>query len=188
MFVNIGGDLSVRDSSIIGVFDLDKLPDSTWTFIDSKTVQLSEGYVPPIHDFSMTRVSDGEDITDSLRDREQLRRLLTLDRSTGILNRMGLEHVMSRKVHEAIHEGGHLSLVMIRVENFRIIHETKGWLSGRRTGAPPIQPNCNGSTISSQPNSVAATAMPSPSGKTSVQDALTAGQMLSSRTSIPMTL
>lgn len=73
-----------------------------------------------------------EDITDSLRTREQLRRLLTLDRSTGILNRMGLEHVMSRKVYEAIHEGGHLSLVMIRVENFRIIHETKGWLSGRR--------------------------------------------------------
>ncbi len=41
-------------------------PDSTWTFIDAKTVQLTEGYMPPIHDFSMTRVSDGEDITDSL--------------------------------------------------------------------------------------------------------------------------
>ena len=47
-------------------FTTDNYPDSTWTFIDSKTVQLSEGYVPPIHDFSMTRVSDGEDITDSL--------------------------------------------------------------------------------------------------------------------------
>ena len=47
-------------------FTTDNYPDSTWTFIDSKTVQLSEGFVPPIHDFSMTRVSDGEDITDSL--------------------------------------------------------------------------------------------------------------------------
>ena len=47
-------------------FTTDNYPDSTWTFIDSKTVQLSEGYVPPIHDFSMTRMSDGEDITDSL--------------------------------------------------------------------------------------------------------------------------
>jgi len=47
-------------------FTTDNYPDSTWTFIDSKTVQLSEGYVPPIHDFSMTRVSDGVDITDSL--------------------------------------------------------------------------------------------------------------------------
>ena len=47
-------------------FTTDNYPDSTWTFIDSKTVQLSEGYVPPIHDFSITRVSDGEDITDSL--------------------------------------------------------------------------------------------------------------------------
>ena len=47
-------------------FTTDNYPDSTWTFIDSKTVQLSKGYVPPIHDFSMTRVSDGTDITDSL--------------------------------------------------------------------------------------------------------------------------
>ena len=32
-------------------FSLENYPDSTWTFIDSKTVQTSEGYVPPIHDF-----------------------------------------------------------------------------------------------------------------------------------------
>ncbi len=47
-------------------FTTDNYPDSTWTFIDAKTVQLTEGYVPPIHDFSMTRVNDGVDITDSL--------------------------------------------------------------------------------------------------------------------------
>ncbi len=47
-------------------FTTDNYPDSTWTFIDSKTIQLSKGYVPPIHDFSLARVSDGEDITDSL--------------------------------------------------------------------------------------------------------------------------
>lgn len=28
-------------------FTTDNYPDSTWTFIDSKTVQLSKGYVPP---------------------------------------------------------------------------------------------------------------------------------------------
>lgn len=43
-------------------FSLDNYPDSTWTFIDSKTVQTKEGYVPPIHDFSMQN-ADGEDIT-----------------------------------------------------------------------------------------------------------------------------
>lgn len=48
------------------VFTADNYPDSTWTFVDSKTVQLTEGYVPPIHDFSLLRLSDGEDITDSL--------------------------------------------------------------------------------------------------------------------------
>ena len=45
-------------------FTLDNYPDSTWTFVDSKTVTVKEGYVPPIHDFSIT-TADGEDITDS---------------------------------------------------------------------------------------------------------------------------
>lgn len=47
-------------------FTLDDYPDSTWTFIDSKTVQTAEGYVPPIHDFSIQTVDGGEDITDSV--------------------------------------------------------------------------------------------------------------------------
>ena len=47
-------------------FTLNDYPDSTWTFIDSKTVQTSEGYVPPIHDFNLERTDTGEDITDSL--------------------------------------------------------------------------------------------------------------------------
>ena len=49
-------------------FSLDNYPDSTWTFIDSKTVEKEKGYVPPIHDFSIQRVSDGEDITQQILD------------------------------------------------------------------------------------------------------------------------
>ena len=44
-------------------FTIDNYPDSTWTFIDSKTVQTEEGYVPPIHDFSIEDMKTGEDIT-----------------------------------------------------------------------------------------------------------------------------
>ena len=51
-------------------FTLDDYPDSTWTFIDSKTVQTSEGYVPPIHDFSIQTADSGEDITDSVISRK----------------------------------------------------------------------------------------------------------------------
>jgi len=47
-------------------FTLDNYPDSTWEFVDSKTVQTEEGYVPPIHDFAIQRTEDGEDITDSV--------------------------------------------------------------------------------------------------------------------------
>ena len=48
-------------------FTAEDYPDSTWTFIDSKTVQTAEGYVPPIHDFSITD-DEGEDITDAILD------------------------------------------------------------------------------------------------------------------------
>lgn len=46
-------------------FTLENYPDSTWEFVDSKTVTVKEGYVPPIHDFSIT-TADGDDITDQV--------------------------------------------------------------------------------------------------------------------------
>ena len=45
-------------------YTLDNYPDSTWTFVDSRTVVKKQGYEPPIHDFSMMNYEDGEDITE----------------------------------------------------------------------------------------------------------------------------
>ena len=47
-------------------FTLDNYPDASWKFIDSKTVQTSEGYIPPIHDFSITDDKTGLDLTNSV--------------------------------------------------------------------------------------------------------------------------
>ena len=47
-------------------FTLDNYPDSTWTFVDSRMVVKKQGYEPPIHDFSMIRYEDGEDITEQV--------------------------------------------------------------------------------------------------------------------------
>ena len=47
-------------------FTLDNYPDSTWTFVDSKTKQISKGYVPPIHDFEIQDARSGEDITEKV--------------------------------------------------------------------------------------------------------------------------
>ena len=47
-------------------FTLDEYPDSTWTFIDSKTKVIKKGYEPPIHDFSIVRLSDNQDITEQV--------------------------------------------------------------------------------------------------------------------------
>ena len=46
-------------------FSLEDYPDSTWTFVDSKNVEVEAGFVPPIHDFSI-QTTEGEDITDSV--------------------------------------------------------------------------------------------------------------------------
>ena len=47
-------------------FTLDNYPDASWKFIDSKTVQTSEGYIPPIHDFSITDNKTGLDLTNNV--------------------------------------------------------------------------------------------------------------------------
>ncbi len=46
-------------------FTLADYPDSTWTFVDSKTVMTHQGYVPPIHDFSITTL-EGDDLTEEV--------------------------------------------------------------------------------------------------------------------------
>jgi uncharacterized membrane protein YphA (DoxX/SURF4 family) len=46
-------------------FTQDNYPqdDSTWKFVDSKSILVKKGYSPPIHDFSIM-ASDGQDVTD----------------------------------------------------------------------------------------------------------------------------
>ena len=48
-------------------FTIDNYPDSTWTFVDSKTVQTEAGYEPPIHDFSIETLT-GQDLTENILD------------------------------------------------------------------------------------------------------------------------
>ncbi len=59
---------TLRKGNVTREFTLDNYPDSTWTFVDSKTVQTKKGYEPPIHDFSITRNDTGDDITDEVLD------------------------------------------------------------------------------------------------------------------------
>lgn len=47
-------------------FSLEDYPDSTWTFIDRRTVLKDQGYIPPIHDFSIIRQEDNKDITEEI--------------------------------------------------------------------------------------------------------------------------
>ena len=57
-------------------FTLENYPDSTWTFIDSKTVQTSEGYVPEIPDLVIQDMRSGDDLTEQILNDEGLTMLL----------------------------------------------------------------------------------------------------------------
>lgn len=58
----------LKKNGVTKEFSIDNYPDSTWTFVDSKTVQTSEGYVPVIHDFSMENMETGDDMTSGILD------------------------------------------------------------------------------------------------------------------------
>lgn len=47
-------------------FTLENYPDSTWTFVDTRTTLKEKGYEPPIHDFSLMEQETGEDITEKV--------------------------------------------------------------------------------------------------------------------------
>lgn len=47
-------------------FALESYPDSTWKYIEKRTILKEKGYEPSIHDFSMMHLETGEDITDSV--------------------------------------------------------------------------------------------------------------------------
>ncbi|MCO6024828.1 triose-phosphate isomerase [Prevotella cerevisiae] len=49
-------------------FNINNYPDSSWKFIDSKTTQISAGYIPPIHDFSIETRLTGKNITPQVLD------------------------------------------------------------------------------------------------------------------------
>jgi triosephosphate isomerase len=61
-------------------FTLNNYPDSTWTFVDSRTILKEKGYEPPIHDFSMINRETGEDITAEVLEDEDYTFLLIAHR------------------------------------------------------------------------------------------------------------
>ncbi|MDA3780098.1 MAG: DoxX family protein, partial [Bacteroidales bacterium] len=55
--------LEYKKNNKIKEFSLNNLPDSTWEWVSTQNKLVKEGYVPPIHDFTISTL-DGNDITD----------------------------------------------------------------------------------------------------------------------------
>ena len=73
MEITEGAKLSVLETTFVmekddkrKEFTLDNYPDSTWTFVETRTIVKEKGYEPPIHDFAMQSLTSGTDITDSV--------------------------------------------------------------------------------------------------------------------------
>jgi len=56
----------LRKDGVEKEFVLDDYPDSTWTFVDSRTVVVKQGYEPPISDFTMISYKNGDDMTEQV--------------------------------------------------------------------------------------------------------------------------
>ena len=65
-FVTVESTFLLRKNGETREFTLDNYPDSTWEYVDTRTVQTKKGYEPPIHDFALTTCDTGEDITEQV--------------------------------------------------------------------------------------------------------------------------
>lgn len=61
-------------------FLLENYPDSTWKFIETHSTLKEKGYEPPIHDFSLTELETGEDITQHVLENKSYTFLLVAHR------------------------------------------------------------------------------------------------------------
>ncbi len=56
----------LEKEGVLREFTLEEYPDSTWNFVEARTVLKRKGYEPPIHDFSLLLQDTGEDITEEV--------------------------------------------------------------------------------------------------------------------------
>lgn len=66
------------------------------------------------------------------RTQEQLRRVAVTDRTTGLLNRGGMEQVLVKELERAARYRGALCLLFLDIDDFRRFNEVRGYLASDR--------------------------------------------------------
>lgn len=67
------------------------------------------------------------DVTLLRRTQEQLRRVAVTDRTTGLLNRQGMERVLVTELERAARYRGSLCLIIMDIDGFRRLNESRGY-------------------------------------------------------------
>lgn len=73
------------------------------------------------------------DVTLLRRTQEQLERITDYDRSTGMLNRHGMERLIIREMERAVQGSSALSLLFMDIDGFRRMNDTEGYAVADRT-------------------------------------------------------
>ncbi len=104
-------------------FTMENLPDSTWQWVSTENELISEGYIPPIHDFTIATPM-GNDITDVVlndnkftflfiaysldktnhKNMEAINQIATLAKESGNCNFIGLTSSVDSEIEEFIEE------------------------------------------------------------------------------------
>ncbi len=104
-------------------FTMENLPDSTWQWVSTENELISEGYIPPIHDFTIATPM-GNDITDVVlndnkftflfiaynldktdhKNMEAVNQIATLAKESGNCNFIGLTSSVDSEIEEFIEE------------------------------------------------------------------------------------
>ena len=72
------------------------------------------------------------DVTLLRRTQDQLRRVAVTDRTTGLLNRQGMERVLVTELERAVRYRGSLCLIFMDIDDFRRLNETRGYAASDR--------------------------------------------------------
>lgn len=72
------------------------------------------------------------DVTRLRRTREQLERVKETDHTTGILNRQGMERLLRQRLERALAGHAPLSLMILDIDGFRRLNETRGYAAADR--------------------------------------------------------
>lgn len=113
--------LKYKKDGEIRKFTIDSLPDSTWQWIETENKLISEGYTPPIENFSITTL-EGNEITDLvLKEEDYTFLMIAYDLKQA--DRSDMEDFI--RLSQFCRDNNHCSFIALTASTEEVIHQFK---------------------------------------------------------------